>query len=137
MKIGLISDTSRHLNGKTLAGMIFANSPWFRYSFAYCEKEYDQFYILSAKYGLISHKDIIESYDEDINSKGKKDFQKWLTDTTEQIRKAFPVGTELYFHTGRRYRKLIHQLNDEYKCFVPMKGLAIGQQMQKYKELLK
>ena len=137
MKIGLISDTSRHMNGKTLAGMIFDNSPLFRYSSAYCEKEYDQVYILSAKYGLISPKDTIESYDEDVNTKRKKAFERWLFDTTEQIRKAFPIGTELYFHTGRRYRQLISQLEDEYTCFEPMKGLAIGQQMQKYKELLK
>lgn len=137
MKIGLISDTSRHLNGKTLAGIVFANSPWFRYSLQYCEKEYDQIYILSAKYGLISHKDIIESYDEDINAKGKKDFEKWQLDTIQQIREKCPINSELYFHTGLRYRKLILQLEGDYKCFEPMKGLALGQQMHEYKELLK
>jgi len=136
MKVGLIRDTSRHLNGKTLAGIVFLNSPLFRYSLKYCEKECDQVYILSAKYGLISPKDTIETYDEDINAKRKKDFLAWLDNTAKQIREKIPTGTELHFHTGRRYRQLIPLLEADYPCFEPMKGLALGQKLQKYKELL-
>ncbi len=136
MKVGIISDTSRHLNGKTLAGIVFLNSPLFRYSLKFCEKEYGQVYILSAKYGLISPKDTIESYDVDINAMRKKDFLAWLDKTAKQIKEKFPAGTELYFHTGRRYRQLIPLLEASYTCFEPMKGLALGQKLQKYKALL-
>ena len=139
MKVGLLTDTSRHLNtdGKEYAGVIFLNSPLFRYSLDYCKKNYDEIHVLSVKYGMVDVNEKIESYEESIHHKSKKDMELWLENTSEQIRKRIPKGSELYFHTGLRYRRLIPLLEGEYPCFEPMRGLGIGQMLQKYKKLLK
>lgn len=135
MKVALIAGSSRKLNEKASVERLYGKSPLFRWTLAYCKRNYDAIYVLSPKYGLLALTDEIEPYEEDLQNKQRLAFKEWLNSVVEQIKKVIPEGSELFFHAGKRHRKLIPFL-EEYICHEPMKGLAIGKQMKWYKEQL-
>lgn len=135
MKVALIAGSSRKLNEKASVERLYGKSPLFRWTLAYCKRNYDAIYVLSPKYGLLALTDEVEPYEEDLQNKQRLAFKEWLNSVVEQIKKVIPEGSELFFHAGKRHRKLISLL-EEYQCHEPMKSLAIGKQMKWYKEQL-
>lgn len=136
MRVGIIGDTSRHLNGKTLAGVIFANSPLFRYSYTYSEQEYDETFILSAKYGLIEPRAIIQSYDLSLSKMTKIERVEWYEKVAEEMHLRLMSGADIYFHVGKLYREVIPFLGSTFSYHCPMAGKNIGQQLQFYKHAI-
>ena len=133
LKVALIAGTARKLNGEALACLIYSNSPLFRHSYNYCKANYDKVYIISAKYGLIEPTKRIESYNESLDFKRRRELKDWLKLVVKQIEKEIPLNSELYFHTGKRLYKLIPYLESlGYKCFTPMKGMSIGKRLKFY-----
>lgn len=131
LKIALIAGGSRKLKGKGIASLIYGNSSLFRRSYEYCKSRHDKTYILSVKYGLIKPTKEIKSYNDCLDFKHRRELKDWLELISEQIKQTIPPGSELYFHTGKRYYKLIPYLKD-YKCFTPMKGMGIGKRLKFY-----
>ena len=134
LKVGIVADPARKTNGKALADMLFARSPLYRYSAQYCRKNYNKFYVLSTKYGLIDPYKTIESYSLRLDQMTLEEVINWKAKVIIQILEEIPTDAELYFHAGKSYRKQIVDLAEkDYKVFEPMKNLGIGQQLQFYR----
>lgn len=134
MKVGIVADPARKTNGRALADILFAKAPLYRLAAQYCRKNYDKFFVLSTKYGLIDPYETIESYDYPIKYMRTEEYAEWLVSTIQKVLETVPTGSEIYFHTGFPYRKdLVPALIKDYKCFEPMKNMGIGQQLKFYK----
>lgn len=129
-KIALIADPSRKTNGYMMADIMFAKSPLYRYTMGYCRKNFDEVFILSAKYFLIRPTDVIHSYDEDIDTFSEDSLTAWQTYTIQLICDWIPKKSSLYFFAGKSYRTLIDQIKREYNCISPTEHMRIGKQLK-------
>jgi len=134
-RIGFIATTRLHLNNNDAAARdFFAVSPLFRYSLAYCERKYDEVYILSrGSFHLIHPDNSVSDLDVQEEYLSKLEKKNWVRRISNEMREFFPVGTELYFHTSNWHNLLFKWLKPDYLIFKPMKGKAIGKQLQFYK----
>ncbi|MCZ6802793.1 MAG: hypothetical protein O7D86_02360 [Proteobacteria bacterium] len=94
----------------------------------------DGIYILSAKYGLLNLEQEIDPYEQTLNNMRANEVKQWASQVIEQIRKISVIEeTEFVFLAGEKYRKyLLSHLNN---VQIPLKGLRIGEQLQKLKAL--
>lgn len=134
MKIGLISCSKKKQNKDGPAYRVYSASTLFNKAYGYAVKNYDKVMILSAKYALIIPDRWIEPYDETLSKMSKGDRFEWATKVINRITAIFPEGAELYLHAGARYREHLTAALPRYgfKCFVPLEGLGIGEQLKWY-----
>jgi hypothetical protein len=96
----------------------------FRYASAYCERNYDKWYILSAKYGLLEPDCLIEPYDMTLVGMGNVERLAWQ----KKVVNLLDMRHEYYLHAGKNY--WLPGIN----LRTPMKGLGIGEQLAWYKK---
>lgn len=114
-------------------------SEWFKKASAYAKSAGDQWYILSAKYGLVAPGDTIEPYDMTLNKMSKAERDNWAGQVMTQIEQELDeTSDELYFLAGLNYREplITWLVVDGWVTCVPMRGLGIGQQLKWLKEKL-
>ena len=93
----------------------------------------DSTLVISAEHGLLELDTILDPYDQSLANIQRKDFKEWLEMVSQQIKEIIPTNSSLYFHTGKRFRRLIDYL-PEYSCQEPTKGMDIGKQLKYFKE---
>ena len=84
----------------------------------------NEFYIISAKHGLIYQDKVISSYDRVLPAANNDEYKKWLELVTEQL-KDFDSTEEVLFLGGARYYTPV----DEYftgKKYAPLLGKSLG-----------
>ncbi len=130
-RICLVSCVSLKDTSKMKAGDIYL-SPLFKKAKEYASNNFDRWYILSAKYGLIHPNKIIEPYEKTLNKMSRQDRHKWSEDVFEEFEKCTKPNDEITFVAGQRYRQDLTPLllNRGNKIQVPMEGLAIGKQLK-------
>jgi len=106
-------------------------SSWFLKARKYAEHYGTNWYILSAKFGLLLPGEIVEPYDLTLNTMPSSERRQWSMKVFEQIRQQ-SVHKTVEILAGEKYRSYLVPLmeKDRYKITVPMKGLGIGQQLQ-------
>lgn len=133
-RIVLISCVSQKLPHRAKAKDLYI-STLFKLSLRYAKKlNSDGVYILSAKYGLLNLKQEIDPYEQTLNNMPVYEVKRWANQVIEQIKKICVIEeTEVVFLAGKKYRKyLLPQLNN---VQIPLKGLRIGEQLQRLKAL--
>lgn len=110
-------------------------SDWFKKARAFAERNADQWFILSAKYGAISPDQVIDTYNETLNEKRWIHRRLWSCKVTRQL-EALGLDfentedTRIVFLAGDFYREELEE--DFRECGflveVPMRGLFIGEQ---------
>ncbi len=130
-RICLIACVSLKDTRKMRAGDIYL-SPLFKKAREFTSNNFDQWYILSAKYGLIHPDTIIEPYEKTLNKMSRQDRRKWSEDVFEELKKCTKPNDEITFVAGQRYRQDLTPLllNRGNKIQVPMEGLGIGKQLK-------
>ncbi|TCS96555.1 hypothetical protein EDD58_101189 [Hazenella coriacea] len=99
------------------------------------QKDYDNWYILSAKYGLLSKEQIITPYNLTLNNMKLPERKAWaeqvLWQVQEQIQKKI---TQIDFYAGINYRKYLIPVLEQQGivCNIPLQGKSIGKQMKFY-----
>lgn len=148
MKVGFIAATKRQLNyGPDVAVRDqFSVSTQFRYALAYCEKNYDETFVLSIG---ANHLLYLDSAIGEIDTKlqlGEVDRRAkkvWLREISHEIKEVLPQEAELYFHTPRWYAQLFEWLNKpnvitgeptHFTIYEPLKSIPIGKQLHFYKQ---
>ncbi len=134
-RIVLISCVSKKLSIRAKAKDLYV-STLFKLNLQYAIKlEPDHIFILSAKYGLLPLDKKIEPYEKTLNKMSAIEIQRWAYMVLDQIRKVCVINeTKFIFLAGERYRKyLLPHIND---ASIPLKGLGIGKQLKKLKELV-
>ena len=128
MKVALIACSANKKEGRNIPEMIYSLSTLNKYSVLYAKKYCDDYYFLSAKYGLLNKKDIIEKYDLTLNNFNIKDKKDWSKKAQESIIKTIPINSELYILAGKNYYTyMIDSLEKNYKInkvFESFKGIG-------------
>lgn len=135
--VGLISCVSRKRAFATEAWCLY-DSPLFAKARQYVEKLCDRWYILSAKYGLITPHQIIEPYEETLKTKPRMAREGWAIKVWEQLRPLLTQGDHVVVLAGVRYREFLVPLIVEHGCTVdvPLEGKSIGRQLQSLSQYL-
>ena len=133
-RIVLISCVSQKLPHQAKAKDLYIGT-LFKLNLKYANKlNPDDIYILSARYGLLNLEQEIDPYEQTLNNMRAKEIKQWASQVIKQIRKISVVKeTEFVFLAGEKYGKyLLPYLNN---VQIPLKGLRIGEQLQRLKEL--
>jgi len=134
-QIVLISCVSQKLAQRAEVKDLYV-STLFKLNLKYAKKlAPDEIFILSAKYGLLSLEEEIDPYEQTLNTMPALEVKQWADKVLDQIRAKCSIDeTTFIFLAGERYRKyLLPHMKD---VQIPLKGLGIGRQLQKLKELI-
>ncbi len=129
--VGLISCVSRKRAHATVARGLY-DSPLFTKARDYIEHRCNRWYILSAKYGLVLPSQVIEPYEETLNTKSRAERERWAARVWKQLRPHLSFDDEVVILAGERYRQFLLPRITEYGCAVdvPMEGKSIGSQLR-------
>lgn len=107
-------------------------SALFQKARAYAERTADEWFVLSAKYGLVSPDTVIEPYDVTLNAMGVGERRAWAAKVQRQLEPVTRAGDTVVMLAGARYREgLMAALQRRgVRVEVPMEGLKIGEQLQ-------
>ena len=92
----------------------------------------DEWFILSAKYGLLKPEVVIGPYNETLNNMGKAERLHWAQKVLEELRNVVHRDDVLVFLAGLKYREFLEPGLLELGCrvSVPMRGMGIGEQLK-------
>lgn len=133
MKIYLIACVKKKKEIACVAKEMYT-SPLFKGAYKYAQKmQADKIYILSAKYDLLCENDIIEPYNETLNTKRKQEVCEWSNRVLSKLSKVANIEKDTFiFLAGEKYRKYIIPKLNHYE--IPLQGLSFGEQLAFYKE---
>jgi hypothetical protein len=137
LRIALISCTKNKKTYPCKAVEMYEPSTLFKKAKAFVEKQgYDDWFILSAKHGLLSKDTIIDPYDVTLINMKAADRKAWTHKVFEQLTKISP--SHIDFYAGQKYRQYLIPMLEEKNvvCHVPLLGLEIGEQLQFYTKAL-
>ncbi|MCM3790337.1 hypothetical protein M3221_18325 [Domibacillus indicus] len=135
MKIALVSCTKLKASYPCTAREMYQESTLFKKAVNFIEQQgYDDWYVLSAKYGLLRQKDLIEPSDLTLNTMKVSERRKWSEMVIKQLEDLQLDITNVDFYAGAKYREyLIPTLTKKgLTCNVPLEGKAIGEQLSYY-----
>ena len=133
-RIVLIPCVSQKLTHRAKVRNLYT-STLFKLNLKYAEKlAPDEIFVLSAKHGLLSLDQEIEPYEQTLNNMRSSEIKLWANNVLNQIRDiCFIKDSEFTFLAGDKYRKYLLPHLENYE--LPLKGLRIGEQLQKLKEM--
>ncbi len=135
MKIAFVSCTKLKEDYPCPAKRMYQKSHLFRKAIAYIEQcSYDDWFILSAKYGLLEKEELIAPYDVTLNDMKISERKRWAYFVLKQIDELNLNIQQIDFYAGKKYREFLLPALEEKGicCHVPLKGKSIGQQQQFY-----
>jgi|SRR6516165_7394524 hypothetical protein len=127
----LISCVSKKRSGSTQARDLYI-SDWFLKARAYVEATRSPWFILSAKYELVSPDRILAWYNTTLNKMSMPARQVWAERVKAQMETDLPCVDRIIVLAGVRYREfLMDYLRQRARIVeVPMEGLTIGRQLR-------
>ena len=131
----LVSCTKLKANHSCSAKEMYQESTLFKKATKYIEQQdYDDWFVLSEKYGLLRQLDVIEPYDRTLNNMKVSERKEWSKLVLRQIEDLGMDRSQMDFYAGSKYREyLIPALEQEgISCNVPLEGKEIGEQLQYY-----
>jgi len=116
---------------RPMAARLLYCSDLFEKSRDFVERQKGNWFILSAKYGLVAPTEVIEPYIETLKDKPKDERRRWADEIIQDLRPHCPPGTAVVLLAGERYREFLASSLRELGCSVeiPMEGLRIGEQL--------
>lgn len=105
-------------------------SPFFKKNLAYAKSlRPDLIFILSAKYGLVTLDQEIDTYDLTLKNFKKEELLKWSAATLQQLQMLTDLNNGRFvFLAGDKYRTYLIPRLKKYE--IPFKGLGIGKQLK-------
>ena len=120
--IALIPCSKSKKKGIYRAYELYSPSKMFRWYVKYANMYCEDWYILSAKHGLISKDKLLQDYDYTLKYAKQKDVKSYCEKISKQITDIIPVEYELIIFAWEKYTKY---LNVSHKIIKPL-------YMQKY-----
>jgi hypothetical protein len=132
MKIVLLSCVKKKLLYRAKAKDLYI-SPLFRFNLGYAHSlNPDAIYILSAKYGLVSLEQEIDTYNLTLNDMSEIKKKDWAQKVLMDLRQKTNLATDHFvFLAGMNYRKYLFPYMKSYE--VPLEGYTFGQQLRELK----
>jgi cytoplasmic iron level regulating protein YaaA (DUF328/UPF0246 family) len=135
--VALVSCVSEKNNQALPARELYC-SDWFIKASRYAMQISDEWYILSAKHGLLSPNKVIDPYNQTLKSMSSKSRRAWAKKVYGELQKILNPGDQVVFLAGETYREHLSDMARKMGCNVniPMEGLRIGEQLKWLKEHL-
>jgi cytoplasmic iron level regulating protein YaaA (DUF328/UPF0246 family) len=129
--VALVSCVSEKRTAPSPARDLYT-SDWFIKASRYAGQIADEWYILSAKYGLVNPDQVLEPYNTTLKTMGKSARQAWAERVFASLKPCLSPGDTVVFLAGQAYREFLLAQVARLGCKVriPMEGLRIGEQMQ-------
>ena len=129
--VGLVSCASKKHPIAAQAKDLY-RSALFAKSREFVEQRCDSWFILSAKHGLVEPSEVLESYEETLNTKSREERDEWAERVWRSLRQRLRQDDHVTILAGKRYRERLVPLLAAHGCHVdvPMQGLGIGRQLQ-------
>lgn len=126
----LVACTSRKGDQPATAEFIY-RSPLFSAARSYAERRADQWFILSAKHGLLSPEDVIAPYNESLLNQSEAQRQAWAAGVHRAFGARVPPGGRVIFLAGSAYRSYLAPAfeSEDRETAAPMSALGIGSQV--------
>lgn len=107
-------------------------SDWFLKASAYAKRVGDQWFILSAKYGLLAPDKVIEPYNVTLKTMPVHSRRSWAARVIQDLKPILSQGDTVIFLAGDAYRENLITPIENMGCriSIPMQGLRIGEQMR-------
>lgn len=98
-----------------------------------------EWYILSARYGLLNPVALVEPYDASLNNQTVSKRKRWAHEVMRVFWSAVKPGDRVVFLAGKQYREFLIPAIVRLGAAVeiPLAGLGIGQQIQFLKRVIK
>lgn len=138
-RIALVSCVSKKTEEANKASELY-QSVWFKKCKKFVEKEYSNWYILSAKYGLIHNSEVIEPYNKTLSQMTITERKLWGNNVVNKLMMLHPENNILVdIYAGNLYRKyIIQKMTDNgINYTIPLIGLGIGEQLSELERLCK
>jgi hypothetical protein len=127
--ITLVSCAALKADGPRPARELYI-SDWFKKARFYAENAGDEWFILSALYGLVDPDRVIEPYNFTLNNQRKTEREAWAQRVAGEVRRKVPPGSRIIILAGENYRRhLIPLIEDRFEIETPLRGLGIGRQL--------
>lgn len=109
----------------------------FKLAAAAAEVLADRWVVISGRHGVLHPEDIIESYDEAVMSKSRRQREQWGQHVSRQLKLILPTlqGSQVLSFVSAPYQEFLDLSGVGASFFCPLQGLAIGLQKKKLKEL--
>lgn len=132
-KIALVSCTKLKRNFPCEAQEMYLPSTLFQKITMFIKQsDFDEWYILSAKYGLLRKETVISPYDITLLNMKAEDRKNWAEKVAANLLELLPDECEIYCFAGEKYRQYLLPKIEEagLNCRIPLKGMQIGEQLQ-------
>ncbi len=128
--ICLVACAAKKKQNAARADEIYISS-LFQKSRGYAQSCCDEWFILSAKHGVLPPATKIEPYNITLNNMGKEERRVWAAGVMKALWKMLSSGDKIVFLAGMAYREFLVGPLEEMglECEVPMKGMRIGEQL--------
>lgn len=129
--IGLVSCVGQKRNSPSSAKTLYT-SALFAKMRRYIESNCERWFILSAKYGLLSPDEIIAPYEETLKSKSRIERMEWADNVWLNLGNILSPNDKVLILAGDKYREYLVPKIRERGCLVeiPLEGLGIGRQLK-------
>jgi hypothetical protein len=104
----------------------------FKKSLCFCKQNFDNVYILSAKYGLLLLEEQIEPYNVTLKDLKETEKRKWGLNVLKRIKK-LDLKQPIYVYAGIEY---IEPLLD-IQLITPLNGLGLGERLKWFNKRIK
>ena len=127
----LVSCVSKKRASPTVAKDLYV-SAWFLKARRYVEATCCPWFILSAKYGLLSPEQVIAPYERTLNTMGVAARRAWAIRVEAQMDERLPVTDRIVVLAGIRYREFLMDYLERRADVVevPITGLRSGEQLR-------
>lgn len=108
-------------------------SELFRKSVGWMHRQnFDRWFILSAKHGLVKPEQILEPYNLTLNTIKTHARRQWGKIVLDELMSVLPESASITFLAGSKYREYLSEPLREKgnEILIPMQGLGIGKQLQ-------
>jgi hypothetical protein len=95
-------------------------------------QNFDRWFILSAKHGLVKPEQILEPYNLTLNTMKAYARRQWAQSVLNELITVLPEPASITFLAGWKYREYLSEPLHEkgYEVLIPMRSLGIGKQLQ-------
>lgn len=107
-------------------------SPLFQKSREWAERNCNEWYILSAKFGLVRPSRRLAPYEKTLNVMSSREREEWARYVFRQMKSAGIIkrGVQFVWLAGQSYKENLSYLLQPFIQRDPMKGLKMGERLQ-------
>ncbi|MEO7003744.1 MAG: DUF6884 domain-containing protein [Ktedonobacterales bacterium] len=138
-QIGLVAAAKVRRGGVCQAREQFERSPVFRRARDYCERTYDEWYILSAEHALLTPQQVIGPDGAHLHMVATEKRLRWAKQVAESLAERQRQSTEplvFVLYASQRYAELLLRVAPDMPLEQPLSGMALRERVRWFDERL-